>query len=406
MTAPASVTVAAGRDGFNRAGIAALIGLGILFAAAFTLLSAFGTELNPGRNGGSHGLSVAATGYSGIVALAAATSQGGKVGRDEAALAGAGLLVLTPDVNSDGAEIKRLIDGRRGAPTLIVLPKHLTAPLPLKPHWAQRVAPLGGQAAAMPLRRLLPRLAIVEGAIPDGAALVGIDYPDLRLAAPGDARSLAPTSGLDPVLVGPQERIVIGWTAAKNLYVLADPDLIDNQGIAKLANAQAAVRLLVALADGRPGGIVFDVTLHGFGRSQSLLRTAFEPPFLALTLALLVTGALAAWAGAARFGTPPAPPRAIAFGKRALVDNAASLIRMGRREAAMAARYAGLMRDAAAARLRAPSGLTGAGLDDWLARRGGGGDYAALAAAATAATGRTDALAAARALFRWQETIA
>jgi hypothetical protein len=148
---------------------------------------------------------------------------------------------------------------------------------------------------------------------------------------------------------------------------------------------------------------VFDVTLNGFALEQSLLRTAFEPPFLALTLALVVAGALAFWHGLMRFGAPRPAPRAIAFGKVALVDNVASLIRMAGREADVAPRYAQLVGEAVAARLHAPSGLNQRALTAWLEARHPG--YAGLAHDAAAADGRDETLAAAQALYRWQETM-
>src|SRR6185436_15439404 len=66
-----------------------------------------------------------------------------------------------------------------------------------------------------------------------------------------------------------------------------------------------------------------------------LLRLVLEPPFLAMTLALLVAALLAGFHGAIRFGQPRREERTIALGKAALVENSAGLIRLARREVHM-----------------------------------------------------------------------
>ncbi len=389
--------------GFNRAGLVALIGLGVLFAAAFVTLTAIGPDMATSRDGGSHALSPAATGYSAIVELAKAAGANGRVGRDDSAIRSAGLLVLTPSLMTNTDDIDRVLRTRGGAPTLIVLPKTITVPSPLHPGWVQSTGEFAPMGAASTLRTVAPEIAFADDQIATGARLSMPDAPDLSLAAPAGTRSLSAKHSLDAVLSDDSGKIVIGWVAAKNVYILAEPDLINNHGIARVPRAIAAVQILRGLVGAKQGGIVFDVTLNGFGVGQSLLRTAFQPPFLALTLALLIAAVLAFWYGQLRFGTPQAAPRAIAFGKLALVENAASLIRMAGREAGMAGRYAVLMRDAVAQRVHAPAGLGDAALGDWIDRRAAG--YAALAQDATIAVSRDDTLAAAKALHRWQETI-
>jgi hypothetical protein len=389
--------------GFNRAGIAVMITLGVLFAAAFVLLSIYGPALKPGRDGGAHGLSTAATGYAGIVALGNAAGLSARVGRDGRATQTAGLLVVTPEMNTLPADLDALLRERNGAPTLIVLPKWLTVPKRLHPGWVEAVGPLpaGGQAAV--LREKLPGLTIGENVVKAGSRLGDAENQAVVLTAPAATRSVSAPRGLDPVITDAAGHMVVGWNAKNNLYVLAEPDLLNNRALVDPAAARGAVQMLAALGGNRPGGLVFDVTLNGFAIGQSLLRTAFEPPFLALTLALLIAGGLAFWNGLLRFGTPLPAPRAIPFGKLALVDNAAGLIRMVGREADVAPRYAAMVAEAAATRLHAPAGLDAAATAAWLDDRGTG--FAGLADAAAAATGRDDTLAAAQALHRWQETI-
>src|SRR3546814_1463316 len=48
--------------------------------------------------------------------------------------------------------------------------------------------------------------------------------------------------------------------------------------------------------------IGFDVTLNGLGGSRSPLTLAFDPPFLAMTLALAAVALLLGWRARGRFG--------------------------------------------------------------------------------------------------------
>jgi hypothetical protein len=73
--------------------------------------------------------------------------------------------------------------------------------------------------------------------------------------------------------------------------------------------------------------------------------------------------------GLVRFGPPVAEARAIPFGKRALVNTTARLLRRAGRLYGLGGRYAALMRGRAAQLLGAPQGLQGDALDRWLDAR-------------------------------------
>ena len=114
---------------------------------------------------------------------------------------------------------------------------------------------------------------------------------------------------------------------------------------------------------------MFDLTLHGVGQKYDLARLLVEPPFLALTLSVLAAAALAFLHGLGRFGPPRTEARAIAFGKQALVDTTAMLLKRAGRIEELGDRYAALMRARAGALLGAPQGLPGEALDRWLDSR-------------------------------------
>ena len=71
-----------------------------------------------------------------------------------------------------------------------------------------------------------------------------------------------------------------------------------------------------------------------------------------MTLTLVAAMLLAGWQAFARFGPAVRRERAIAFGKAALVDNTAALIRKARREARLGGRYVEVIRERAVDRVR------------------------------------------------------
>ena len=110
--------------------------------------------------------------------------------------------------------------------------------------------------------------------------------------------------------------------------------------------------------------------------------------------------------GLARFGPTLTRGRAIALGKRALVDNSAGLVRMARREAELAPAYVALTK-ALVSKVAGGGGRAAAGGDNdrWLAdlaHRSGAADPAALAAQAEQAKTPDDLLAVGRNLYHWR----
>jgi hypothetical protein len=187
------------------------------------------------------------------------------------------------------------------------------------------------------------------------------------------------------------------------IYILAEPDLLNNKGLRDPAAARAALALLDGLNSTGAQGVAFDLTLNGFGRKPGLLKLAFEPPFLALTLAIFVAALLAGLHGAFRFGPAEADARAVALGKAALVENSAGLYRIARREHRTGTAYAELIREAAAH--EAGAGLQGEALDAYLDRVSPTTPFSALAARANHASDRHALVAAARALFSWKKDL-
>jgi hypothetical protein len=385
---------------FRRATIILVAAIGIVAFAGMLVLGAYAPDLRSGRNGGSHALSNAATGFSGIVQLAQATGRNPLILRNENFLDTEDLVVLTPETGA--TEMGRVLSRRTTRPTLVVLPKWNTVADPdhtgwvrskgLRPVWdPQRVL-----APAHPLRVQRHRsggtkLLTIPGHAPR----------ELRFTAPGPLQTVG-GPGLKPIVTDAAGRAVLIQFGSQPLYLLADPDLISNRGMADRGQAAAALAMLDFLNSTGAKSITFDVTLNGLGQTRSPLRLMFDPPFLAATLAIAAALLLAGLQALSRFGPPRRPERAIAFGKAALIDNAAALVRQARREAGLGGRYAEMIRDKAVTVFGVPARLRDNAVTEYLDKLDGRASFSGLASAAGRARGREELLAAAQALHRWQ----
>ncbi|MBB4658997.1 hypothetical protein [Parvularcula dongshanensis] len=433
---------------FGRVAVAVMIAVGVFAFAAFFVLSAYAPALRSGKDGGTHALSTGATGFAALADLA--ERSGHRVLRSRSPLDARdeGLLVLTPR----GLYGTQEVPG--GGPVLVVLPKWSTFPHAEHPGWVGLVRPYRrgtltlsvhghelkltvGEEAEEERAADAEEAAPAEDGEPEEEAHKGFgltlpersDAPLLAGSAPGPApparlsrvRSLQTVSGfyLSPVWTDEDGAIVLGrvsfpgdhgvrlpsrealedGTLLSDVYVLSDPDLLNTQGLASRPNALAALSLLGALAG--EDAILFDLTLHGFGRPRNLLTLALEPPFLGATLAGLVVAALAGWQAAIRFGPPLVRGRSFALGKTALVDSAATLLASSGKDLTLGPRYAALARRRIARRLGASEDR----VDEAAARATGRTDLPNISAAAHDARDAPTLLRAARRLFAFEKDL-
>ncbi|HEX8621529.1 MAG TPA: DUF4350 domain-containing protein [Allosphingosinicella sp.] len=396
------VAIGAGGRGdgaFRPATILLVVAVGILAFVAMLVLGAYAPDFRSGRNGGTHALSNAATGFSGIVRLAQATGRNPLIARSEQMFDTEDLLVLTPQTGS--TEMGHILSRRTGKATLVVMPKWITVRDPAHPGWVRAQGFMPGWdlertiAPAYPMKVERRRGGGTLKTVPAHAPA------ELSFVAPGPLQT-AVGPRLQPIITDGSGRPVLVKAGAGPLYLLTDPDLLSNRGMADRRQAAAALAMLDFLNSTDSGHIVFDVTLNGLGRSRSPLRLLFDPPFLAVTLAVVAALLLAGLQALTRFGPPRPPQRAIAFGKAALIDNAAALVRQARREAALGGRYAEMIRDKAVTVFGVPARLRDGAVADYLDRLDGRERFSTLAGAAREARGREALLAAAQALHRWQ----
>lgn len=383
-----------------------MIVVGLISMCAFAALSAYAPDLRTGADGGGHALSKSAVGFAGAVELLQASGVPVMVSRNPSVQGAAGLLVLTPQPAADPKAVDRF---RFGGLRLIVLPKWAVAPDPVHRGWIEGAGLLPVRVAAAPLLALSPTTLVRQDA--------GATSPVLRQGRTwmfrgeqipsGPVQRLQTISGPDwiPVLVDQHGRAVVAVFHDRPILVLADPDLMNTHGLADPATAQALARMLRGFGV-RSGPVIFDVTLAGFVRGPSLLRLVVEPPLVGATLCLAAALLLAGLHAASRFGPTTRSGRVLAFGKQALADNSAALVRMAGREARMATPYAQLSRDAVARAVGAPRDLDGDQLEALLDRMGAerkaAERFSGLAAEARAVRTHAELMRSARRIFDWK----
>jgi hypothetical protein len=424
------------RAAFNPRGVLALVLFGsVVFLA---LLWALGAGLTGGNanDGGGHAEGTGLNGYAALARLLEA--QGHQVVRSRARsrLDDPGLLVLTPPLDAEAESIAKILEERRYVgPTLLVLPKWravnvsgLGAATKAKPGWVVLAAaetPAWADAVfdEPELTTTLAKRGKAWAGLGKGGALArpdavqaisGAQFVPLVQAEGGGALAGYVADGF-------YRELAAGAGIASNtsededveiypLVIVAEPDLLDNMGLAHRDRAMLALAL-VGLARGSvPGAITFDLTLNGLASSANLLTLAFTPPFVAATLCLLLAALAAGWRAFNRFGPPREATRAIAFGKRALVANAAGLIRRSGRLRLVAAPFANAARERLARALGLPrhadAAETEAAIDRALeVRAPDAAPFSTTAAALRAARRRPDMLRAAQALHALERTL-
>jgi hypothetical protein len=381
-----------------------LILVGIFAFSAFVTLLAYAPDLDRDTSCRTNVYSRCAIGFAGLSELA---RQGGATtlvsrgklpkGRTE------GLLIVTPEPEH-GADVGAL---EFGGPILVVLPKWQASRDPAHMSWGRKEGLI--PVEFMPKKDLLDVVNVARAkglARPRLAGAPGTPFEGLTLT-PGPVSSLQTLSanGWTPVLTDAGGDVVMAQAPGSRIFVLADPDLLNTQGLGNLDTLAAAVTIMrtLRIAD---GPLIFDVSLNGYKSERSALRLMFDPPFLAVTLCFVAAVALAGLQAAFRFGPVRRSERVLALGKEALTDNSAQLIRIARREPNMAPGYVALTQKAAGRAVGAPRELTGDALTRFLdrmaAQRGLPDTLKGLSAEAGHVPGRAGLTALAARLYRWR----
>ena len=156
----------------------------------------------------------------------------------------------------------------------------------------------------------------------------------------------------------------------RTTWILADPDVISNHGLARQGNAPLAIAMFKRLRAGN-GSVVFDETVHGYlVQPASPFMLLFRFPFVIATVLGLIAIALLLWATLARFGPAQSAPPPLRAGREGLLQNIAKLIEHAGQQQVVVRRYMQETIRDVARQLHAPRGLSGAALTSWLQRVG------------------------------------
>jgi hypothetical protein len=339
----------------------ALVLVGVLCLAGIGILSAYEPELKSGNDGQAHALSRSSVGYLALARLL--EKEYYDVILDRKGIAedySDAVVITTPTVSVEGERLKPFL---RDGPTIIVLPKWLVNRDEEKRSWSNLMGRLPPDEAL----DILPDDVKSETSLSEASQTLTVNltyrspFVGGTMASFGQSKAiknLRSIKGADwsAVLAGPDGSAIIAKHKKLNLYVVADPDIVNNAGIANLPNARFMVHFLTDISnDDNP--IIFDLTLNGFQRQPNLGRLFIQPPLLGATLCFVLASLLVAIQAAIRFLPPLEAGRVVALGKRVLADNTAGLIRMGKREHLMAVPYANMIKRQVAKAVGAPASL-------------------------------------------------
>jgi hypothetical protein len=291
-------------------------------------------------------------------ALAAAdadddSGEGGGSASDEAPAADKPLGDSAGDVLSLSYGLERLLVTAedRSARTIIVLPKWRGEPSTEKSGWIGQANLLSTADAVDVLELAIGEACPVvrsEAPAPFNSFLPGGTAPTLPFVQLVDSDcSLVP-------LVANGSGTLIGRAKDRPVYVIADPDLLNTQGLSAGQNAAVVQELFVG--ELRAKGLVVDEVLHGFGQVPSLWRELFSMPLVPITLHVLALLALAVLAAFGRFGKAEKLPPRVPPGKRALIESTAQLLDGGRHHAESARQYVRAMLRRASTEASLPPG--------------------------------------------------
>lgn len=385
---------------FRRRTVAILVAVGLVAMLGFLLTATYGDRFDKPRGNIPSPTSRYATGFHALFKL---IDQSGGDPRLSPGIydRGEGLLILLPNLRTQPGELREAM-GLHEGPKLVILPKWLASPQKLRRDREERY----GEVPPAKIRELVGVLTRVDphqeeaGTVlryPSGLALKPFRTSEAIQAIAGDE--------LVALIEAPDGAAVLAEVKGTNTYVLADPDLLNNFGLASRQNAQAAVALLAALDPDHTGEVAFDTMLPYGAGGRNMGQLLFEPPFAGVTIALLAAALLAGIATFSRFGPPRREPRALAFGKRALIENIVSLARRAGRTREGGGAFADAIRDWAARRLALPRTVQGEALDAQLDTLRTTLPYSAIAQQLREANSEADLLQAAQQLDDWRKEV-
>jgi hypothetical protein len=352
---------------FSQKAILVLIVLGLLSTLGIAVTSIFSQDGKYQNSPGSNSFSKSAVGHAVFVRLLAETDYQvlvsqydtmGKIGDDSI------LMFIEPPARSASENhISYFLDE---VPILLVLPKRRAIPSPIRRGWIGREYLLKPESVKSVAEYIVAGIEIVrpEHATHAWRHELGIDgNPEI------DDLQLIQSDLVDPI-IATEDGILFGRTqdrfeGGQPVWILSDPDLLATHGLARGWNADFAVAVTDAAANGR-GTLVVDEIVHGFSMEPSLARAMFKAPFVYATLAAILAMMFFLLALTRRFGAVSRQTNSIQDSKAIFIENTARILHLANKEREALLR---LMDDHAltvAEKLNAPRDLARKDLVGWL----------------------------------------
>jgi hypothetical protein len=228
-----------------------------------------------------------------------------------------------------GDPLGRIMDGAGDMDVVVALPKREIKPSYRQRGWIRSESLLPLEEVSAVLHRALQgglTPGLVRAPAVHGVSAEALGMGEAEVVVTGEVQLIEPCALFEP-LVTCDEGVLIGcfrtlfWGV--RFYVISDPDLFNNRGLARGDHA-ALIHALLEKTEAE--GVVVDETLHGYRPRGSLLARAFSFPLVLLTIHGFLALGLLAWSGARRFGRTLAPPPEVPPGKKLLIDNTAKLL--------------------------------------------------------------------------------
>jgi hypothetical protein len=271
------------------------------------------------------------------------------------------LVIAEPAVTTDAsaAKLRALVDGAPNV--LVVLPKWYGSS-EVGHDWIEdanllEVTEIDPVLKALGITSTVTRLEhATHWTVEAGTALPDIREPQLVKSDSLSSRVEDPDGN---------QLLAVDTTGSHPVWLLSDPDVLNNYGLRHGDNARFTVELLDQLRAGGP--VVIDETLHGYAQQPSLSRTLLRFPLVLATMQVIACALLAIWAAAVRFGPKREAPPPLAPGKDFLIRNTAALLAYGGHHGHALRRYLHLTVGAVRHMLHAPQ-LAPAAATEWLER--------------------------------------
>jgi len=344
---------------FSRRALAWLVGVSASsLALAVAFLIAGAPESAEVSSTGADAFSRSALGHRAFVALLRREGIPVMVSRhDSSRRAGrsAVLVVAEPHLESaSSGRARRMAEMLGGARTaLLVLPKWTGREDPAHPGWIKEAAAVPPETVGHVLSAASIAAKLTRHARAGPEACEGLESA-VTWTRP---QLLSPTTGTLKPLVSCEGGLLLGVLETPNLrlFVLSDPDLLANHGLANGQNEDAA-REIAEIVRERKKALVVDETLHGHERIPALWRELFAFPLLPAVVQAGLALCAVLLSGLGRFGAPVEAGLALAPGKSVLMENTASLLRSAGHSAHTLGRYFDAVLAELARALHAPPG--------------------------------------------------